>query len=215
MKRIKQILSFIIVSLVFTNFVSAQAPIFKREKTIKGEKSEYYVYKPLPSISGVIISNKNNTLGTPKFPERTQDVGGGMYTKENFIHVYKIIKEIIPENDFRKLLNEEKIPFHKSRYDQATIDKISKSSVIMVNVLFYPVSGKVAEVFFTINGKVFENLSPDYYEEIENRIKKEIVMKSIIESKWQYYILSHFEYHFNDLDTRTINGERIILSDIN
>ena len=214
MKRMKQLLSLVLVSLVFTNFVSAQAPIFKREKTIKGEESEYYVYKPLPSISGVIISNKNNTLGTPQFPERTQDVGGGMYTKEDFIHVYKIIKEIIPESDFRKLLNEEKIPLHKSRYDQATIDKISKSSVIMVNALFYPVSGKVAEVFFTINGKVFENLSPDYYEEIENRIKKEIVMKSIIESKWQFYILSHFEYHFNDLDTRTINGERIILSEI-
>lgn len=215
MKRMKQILSLIIVSLVFTNFVSAQAPIFKREKTIKGEKSEYYVYKPLPSISGVIISNKNNTLGTPQFPERTQDVGGGMYTKEDYIHVYKIIKEIIPESDFRKLLNEEKIPSQKSRYDQVTIDKMSKSNVIMVNVLFYPVSGKVAEVFFTMHGKVFENLSPDYYEEIEKRVKEEIVMKSIIESKWQFYILSHFEYPFYNLDARTIKGERIILSDIN
>ncbi len=51
--------------------------------------------------------------------------------------------------------------------------------------------------------------------EIEKKIKESgIKHKVIIEKSWQTYIIQHYEYYFNDLDSFVLKGEKAILSNI-
>ena len=68
-----------------------------------------------------------------------------------------------------------------------------------------------------IIGKFFvaKIYKPDCFCEIEKKIKESgITHKGIIEKSWQTYIIQHYEYYFNDLDSFVLKGEKAILSNI-
>lgn len=195
------------IALSFTNFVVAQS-FFSR--TIKGEKSEYNV-KDSTVANLYTISNINNTWGTDNFPTNTVDYGGGLYSKEDYINVYKIIKNTLDPKDFKKLMISEQVKDAYNNANKATKESLKESAnELSVFVVFSPNTGKVYEVFFSMRGDIFKNMSPDYFFEIEKEIKEKITLNI----KWKDYMQCRFLYLFNDLDNRTIKGERIILSEL-
>jgi hypothetical protein len=210
----KFVIPFLIItlSILYTNNLSAQFEGFFSGK-IKGEKSEYNV-NTLSNSKTITISNVNNTWGTEKFPyKKIQDYGGSLYTKDDYINIYRIIKNIISSDEIRKLEASEK--FSMNDYMKSSIDFKDKLNSLTVFVVYYPFTGKVYEVFFSLSGEILKGISPDYFYEIEKKIKDSIVLKMIIETNHQFYIQCRFSYTFNDLDAKKIKGERIILSDIN
>ena len=209
----KKIIAFVALSfaLFFTNNLSAQFEGFFSGK-IKGEKSEYNVQTPSYSKT-ITISNVNNTWGTEKFPyDRIQDYGGSLYTKDDYINIYRIFKNTIDSDEIRKLMASEK--FSINDYIKSSINFKDKLNSLTVFVVYYPFTGKVYEVFFSLSGDILKGISPDYFYEIEKKIKDSIVLKKIIETNHQYYIQCFFNYYFNDLDGKKISGEKIVLSDI-
>lgn len=198
----------IFVAAIFLNNLLVAQDFFSHK--LKGEKSEYNVRYSKFSAS-ITISNVNNTWGTDNFPKNTVDYGGGLYSKEDYINVYKIIMNTLDPKDFEKLMNSEKIHNAYNKSDMNTIERLKKSAnELVVFVVFYPNTGKVFEVFFAMNGNIFKNMSTDFFFKIENEIKEKITLNI----NWKDYMLCKFSYLFNDLDNKTIKGERIILSEI-
>jgi hypothetical protein len=195
------------IALFYTDFIVAQ-DFFSHK--IKGEKSEYNVRYSKFSAS-ITISNVNNTWGTDQFPNNTVEYGGGLYSKEDYINVYKIIKNTLDPMDFQKLMSSEKINNAYAFMDMAKLERLNKvGNGLSVFIVFSPNTGKVFEVFFSMQGDIFKNMSPDYFFEIEREIKEKIILNI----NWKDYMLCKFSYLFNDLDNRSIKGERIILSEI-
>lgn len=209
----KKIITFVALTfaLFFTNNLSAQFEGFFSGK-IRGNKSEYNVHTVSYS-KGIDISNVNNTWGTEKFPyDKMQDYGGSLYTKDDYINIYRIIKNTIDSGEIRKLKASEK--FSLNDYMKSSIDFKDKLNSLTVFVVYYPFTGKVYEVFFSLSGEILKGISPDYFYEIEKKIKDSIVLKKIIETNHQFYIQCFFNYVFNDLDGKKIRGEKIMLSGI-
>lgn len=105
----KKIITVVVLTfaIFFTNNLSAQFEGFFSGK-IKGNKSEYNVHTVSYS-KGIDISNVNNTWGTEKFPyDKIQDYGGSLYTKDDYINIYRIIKNTIDSGEIRKLKASEK-----------------------------------------------------------------------------------------------------------
>jgi len=202
------------ISILYTTHLSAQFENFFSH-TIKGEKSEYNVLTGAHS-NVITISNVSNTWGTAKFPDsRLEDHGGGMYTKNDYINIYKIIRNSMDPKDFTKLLDTEKFQTQNLKnIDKNTLQRLRNSDQLVICVVYYPNTGKVFEVFFSLVGKKLMKISPDYYSEIEKEIKKNIILHKIIGINGKNYIQCRYEYHFNDLDSREINGEKVILSNI-
>ena len=195
------------IALFYTDFIVAQ-DFFSHK--IKGEKSEYNVRYSKFSAS-ITISNVNNTWGTDQFPKNTVEYGGGLYSKEDYINVYKIIKNTLDPMDFQKLMSSEKINNAYAFMDMAKLERLNNvGNGLSVFIVFSPNTGKVFEVFFSMQGDIFKNMSPDYFFEIEREIKEKIILNI----NWKDYMLCKFSYLFNDLDNRSIKGERIILSEI-
>lgn len=200
-------ITFFVAALLLNSLLFAQ-DFFSHK--IKGEKSEYNV-RYSKFTASITISNVNNTWGTDNFPKNTVDYGGGLYSKEDYINVYKIIKNTLDPKDFKKLMNSEKIHNAYNKSDMNTTERLKKSAnELVVFIVFYPNTGKVFEVFFAMNGNIFKNMSPDFFFKIENEIKKKVTLNI----NWKDYMLCKFSYLFNDLDNKTIKGERIILSEI-
>jgi hypothetical protein len=198
------------IALFYTDFIIAQ-DFFSHK--IKGDKSEYNVrsIKISSSYTSYTISNINNTWGTDKFPKNTVEYGGGLYSKEDYINVYKIIKNTLDPKDFQILMTSEKINNAYAFMDMAKLERLNKvGNGLSVFIVFSPNTGKVFEVFFSMQGDIFKNMSPDYFFEIEREIKEKIILNI----NWKDYMLCKFSYLFNDLDSKTIKGERIILSEI-
>jgi len=199
------------LSILYTNNLSAQFESFFSGK-IKGDKSEYNV-KTLYYSKKITISNVNNTWGTEKFPyNKIQNYGGSLYTKDDYINIYRIIKNTIDSDEMRKLKASEK--FSSKDYSKLSDNIKDKLNSLTVYVVYYPFTGKVYEVFFSLRGEILKGISPDYFYEIERKIKDSIVLKKIVETNHQFYVQCNFNYTFNDLDGKKIRGEKIVLSDI-
>lgn len=209
----KNIITAIVLTfaLFFTNNLSAQFEGFFSGK-IKGEKNEYNV-QTLSNSKTITISNINNTWGTEKFPyDKMQDYGGSLFTKDDYINIYRIIKNTIDSGEIRKLKASEK--FSLKDYSKLGDNIKDKLNSLTVYVVYYPFTGKVYEVYFSLRGDILKGISPDYFNEIEKKIKDSIVLKKIIETNHQFYIQCNFNYVFNDLDGKKIRGEKIMLSGI-
>jgi hypothetical protein len=187
----------------------------KFDYKIKGDKCEYNV-KNSKINSSIDISNVNNTYGTDR-NLIIQDYGK-TYKIDEYVSIYKIIKSSIDPRVFSTLLNEEKIPYRNidvNKYDKQTREKLKNANHFTVAIIFAPVTGKIFEVEFNINGDILKKLSPDCFCEIEKKIKESgITHKAIIEKSWQTYIIQHYEYYFFDLDSFVLKGEKAILSNI-
>jgi len=180
---------------------------------IKGDKCEYNV-KNSKINSSIDISNANNTYGTDRHLI-IQDYGK-TYTKDEYVSIYKIIKSSIDPSVFSTLLNQEKFPMRNLKIsDIQAREKLKNASWLGIAIVFAPVTGNIFEIRFRINGEILKGLSPDSFYEIEKKIKESgITHKGIIEKRWQTYIIQHYEYYFNDLDSFVLKGEKAILSNI-
>jgi len=185
----------------------------KFDYKIKGDKCEYNVTNSKID-SSIDISNVNNTYGTDR-NLIIQDYGK-TYKIDEYVSIYKIIKSSIDPKVFRKLLKQEKFPMRNLKLsDIQAREKLENASVMSIAIIFAPVTGKVFEVEFNINGDILKKLSPDCFCEIEKKIKESgITHKGIIEKNWQTCIIQHYEYYFNDLDSFVLKGEKAILSNI-
>jgi hypothetical protein len=212
----KKIIIFLFTATIFyipINISAQESKFF--HYTIKGNNCEYNVRKA--SEYSIIISNINNTWGSNTSPT-VQDYGASFNTKEDYITIYKILKSTIDMSVFNKLLSEEKIPSRNVNifnYDDITKSKLKNSNQLGVFIRFYPINGKIFEIYFSIKGKILQNISPDYYYEIERKIKESgITENQTIKTGWKFYVQHRYEYRFNDLDSEEFNGERVILSNI-
>ena len=185
----------------------------KFDYKIKGDKCEYNVTNSKID-SSIDISNVNNTYGTDR-NLIIQDYGK-TYKIDEYVSIYKIIKSSFDPKVFRKLLKQEKFPMRNLKLsDIQALEKLENASVMSIAIIFAPVTGKVFEVEFNINGDILKKLSPDCFCEIEKKIKESgIIHKAIIEKSWQTYIIQHYEYYFFDLDSFVLKGEKAILSNI-
>lgn len=208
----------VLIALTFTamscfNLHGQESKFF--DYKIKGDKCEYNVKKSKINYS-IVISNVNNTYGTDR-NLIIQDYGQ-TYTKDEYVSIYKIIKSSIDPRVFSTLLNEEKIPYRNidvNKYDKQTREKLKNANHFTVAIVFAPLTGKIFEIRFIISGEILKKLSPDCFCEIEKKIKESgITHKAIIEKSWQTYIIQHYEYYFNDLDSFVLKGEKAILSNI-
>ncbi|EKD31550.1 MAG: hypothetical protein ACD_77C00307G0001 [uncultured bacterium] len=212
----KKIITVIVLTfaIFFTNNLSAQFEGFFSGK-IKGYKSEYNIQTTSYSKT-ITISNVNNTWGTEKFPyDKMQDYAGALYTKDDYIAIFSIIKNTLDPVVINKLMKSERFSLkYKEKIDSKTKEMLENSNTLAVYVVYYPFTGKVYEVFFSLSGEILKGLSPDYFNEIEKKIRERLVLQMIIKSNWQFFIQCRFEYHFNNLDGKTIRGEKIMLSGI-
>ncbi len=211
----KKILFCICTISLFLNFnLYGQESDYFNSK-IKGDKCEYNVRKS--STNSIIISNINNSWGTIKSPN-VQDYGSALNTQEEYVTIFKIIRNTIPAEVFNKLMESERIPFRKNnntKIDKQRLEKIQHTNTLVINVIYYPITGKIFEIYFKLVGEQLMNISPDYFFIIEQKIKESgIINKLTVKTEWKLYVQNSYIYYFNDLDSEEFNGEKAVLSKI-
>ncbi|MEA5005655.1 MAG: hypothetical protein VB022_04490 [Rikenellaceae bacterium] len=212
MKTIIKAMCLLTISIFCTTQLFPQSNSFFTSR-IKGKNCEYNVQKNTYS-SSITISNVNNTWGTDKFPGRVLDYGQGMTSKDDYVKIYKIIKNSLGTKDFGKLLDSEKFQTRNFKIrDKKAREKLQEMTMLCVYVVYYP-SGEVFEVYFGLSGKILQAISPDYYCEIEKQIKEKIQLEKLRKIDIKAHLLCRYEYHFNDLDSKEFDGEKVILSNI-
>ena len=159
-------------------------PNFKYK--IKGEKSEYNArddYNGYKKI-GVEISNIKNSYGTIRYPEFIEDHGGGIYSKEEYIQIFKILKASIDPSIYKKLLN--------------------TSDLIAIYIVYNP-GGMPYEMRFILCGDTLEKIPMDCFNNIEEEIKRRHIVQALKKVNDRYMQLK-YEFRFNDLDRRQFDG---------
>ncbi|HCT95201.1 MAG: hypothetical protein A2X19_02470 [Bacteroidetes bacterium GWE2_39_28] len=167
-------------------------PNFKYK--IKGEKSEYNAKDVYDGTKkrGIDISNIKNTYGTDRYPEHVEDHGGGKCSKEEFIQIFKIFRDAIGHKNYKKLL--------------------CTSDVVAIYVVYYP-GGKPFEVRFSLRGDTIDKISMDYFNVIEEEIKRNHTVQKL-KSITDRYTSIRYEYSFDNLDKRQFDSEIVQLSKV-
>ncbi len=182
----------LLLAILANNAVSQNRinPNFKYK--IKGEKSEYNARDDFSGKKkiGVEISNIKNSYGTNRYPEYVEDHGGGIYSKDDYIQVFKIFKASIDPLIYKKLLN--------------------TNDLIAIYIVYNP-GGIPYEVRFILCGDTLEKIPMDCFNNIEEVIKRSHSVQALKKVNDRYMQLK-YEFRFNDLDSRQFDGEKVQLS---